>query len=116
MYLSKKPLPCNFTVPEHESSAKPLTTVVVCTRDSAALFDLPRTAFISALDFISTCPMSCEHRFIQDDLLVTITQVDTSGKSQNKREYNIRDISQYHHIILNFPNLLLIRLSISRII
>ena len=40
--LATKLLPCNITAPVHESCAKPLTTDVICTRDSGASQAAPR--------------------------------------------------------------------------
>ena len=99
--LAANPLPCNITAPVHESCAKPVSTPVVCTCDSAAPCGAPRTELYSALDLTSTRPVSCAHRVVREDSLVTIAQVDTCATSRDTREYNSDRTPQSRHLILN---------------
>ena len=111
-----KLLPCNITAPVNQSSAKPLTTVVVCTRDSAALCIAPRTEPDSALDLTSTRPVLCAHRVIQNYLVLTIVQVNTRATSRNACEYNSSRTPRSRHLILNLSRFLCSRRRISRLI
>ena len=60
----------------HDSCAKPLTTDVICTRDSATSRAAPRTESHNALDLIPTRLVSCAHRGVLEGLLAKIAQVD----------------------------------------
>ena len=61
----------------HDLSEKPLTTDVICTRDSATSRAAPRTESHSALDLTPTRLVSCAHRGVLEGSLATIAQSDT---------------------------------------
>ena len=82
-----KSLPCNVTASVHELSAKPLITVVVCTRDSAASCVAPRIEHYTARDLNSTRLVSYAHRVIREDLLELIAQIDTRAFLRDAHEY-----------------------------
>ena len=56
----------------HDSCAKPLTTDVICTRDSATSRVAPRTESHSALDLTPIRHVSCVHRGIREESLAKI--------------------------------------------
>ena len=111
-----KPLPCDITAPVHESCAKKLSTAVVCTRDFAASCVASLTEHYSALKLASTCFVSCTHRVVCKNTLVTTAQVDTRATSRDACEYNSDHTPQSNHLILNLPSSLLYRRRISRLI
>ena len=60
--------------------------------------------------------MSCAHRDVSKDSLVTIAQVDTRASSRDAREYNSDRTPRSHHLILNLLSSLLYRRRITRLI
>ena len=56
-----------------------------CTRDSAALCVAPRIELYSALDLTLTRLVLCAHRVIQEDLVITIAQVNTCCSSRDAK-------------------------------
>ena len=100
----------------HESCAKPLTTVVICIRDSATSRAAPRTEFHNALDLTPTRLVSCAHRGVFDGSLAKIAKVDTSATTRDAHEYNSSRTPRPRDLILNLPSLLLYRRRISRLV
>ena len=75
--LVAKPLSCTTAEPVHDTCATPLTTDVICTRDSADSRAAPRTEPHSALDLTHTRLVSCAHRVIRESSFAKIAKVDT---------------------------------------
>ena len=99
-----------------DSCAKPLTTNVICKRDSATLRAAPRTKSHSALDLTPTRLVSCAHRGVLDGSLAMIAQVDTRATARDAHEYNSSRTPRTRDLILNLPSSLLYRRRISRLV
>ena len=90
--LDGKPLSCTTDAPVHDSCATPLAADVIYTRDSAASRAAPRTKIHSALDLTPTRPVSCEHRVIREDSVITIARINTRCTSRDADwEYRVND-------------------------
>ena len=100
----------------HDSCAKPLTTDVICTRDSATSRAAPRTESHSALDLTRTRLVSCAHRGGLKGSLAKIAQVDTRATARDAHEYNSSRTSQTRDLILNLPSSLFYCRRISRLV
>ena len=71
----------------HDSCAKPLTTDVICTLDSATSRAAPLTESHSALDMTPTRLVSCAHCNVLKGLLTKIAQFDTRATARDAHEY-----------------------------
>ena len=111
-----KPVSCDTAAPVHDSCAKPPTTDVICTRDSAASRAAPHTEPHNALDLTFTRPVSCAHRVVREDSLVTIAQVDTRATSRDACNYNSDCTPQNPYLILHLLSSLLHRRRIYRLV
>ena len=100
----------------HNSCGKPLTTNVICTRDSATSRAAPRTESHSALDLTLTRLVSCAHRGVVEGSLAKIAQVDTRATARDAHEYNSSRMPRTRGLILNLPSSLLYRRRISRFV
>ena len=100
----------------HDLCAKPLTTDVICTSDSATSRAAPRTESHSALDLTPTRLVSCAHRKVLEGSLAKIAQFDTRAKARDAYEYNSSRTSRTRDLILNLQSSLLYRRRISRLV
>ena len=88
----------------HDSCAKPLTTDVICTRDSATSRTAQRTESHSALDLAPTRRLLCAHRCIREEWLAKIAQVDTRATIRDAHEYNNSRKPQNHNLVVSHPS------------
>ena len=109
-------VPASKPLSVHDSCAKPLSTDVICTRDSATSRAAPRTESYSAFDLTPTRLVSCAHRGVLEGSLAKIAQVDTRATARDAHEYNGSRMPRDRDLILNLPCSLLYRRRISRLV
>ena len=100
----------------HDLCTKPLTSDVICTRDSATSRAAPRTESHSSLNLTPTRLVSCAQRGVFEGSLAKILQVDTRATARDAHEYNSNRTPKTHDLILNSPSSLLYLCRISRLV